>query len=656
MNDPLGASELSGAEPAMAGSKEPTLTAPVELFVVLQPTVNGTSKLSFKLHCDDPRGDLHYEDMGTSVLRKDPRDYFEDFFFEVTRLSTQSASVSAHKLEGIASRITRDLLSRQLMERLRMLRKRASHLHVLSEEPWIPWEALCLPSIHGSREAGGTFLAEEFAVTRWKEGRRPPDLLTFRRVALVAAEDAGLPQLDAERDLVLRLADTQRRVQIIQPSYAEVLKSFQEGDFDSWHFVGHGRSRNSQIDRSQLLLSSGDSFSSDDLYSAKFLNGTSPLVFLNVCEAARGGLSMTGLGGWAERFLEVGAGAFLGPLWEIKDSRAKSFAETFYGELLAGRSLSVAVRTARLAIREQFPGDPAWLAYVAYAPPMITCGSLAEEAESALPEEHRPDRVPTVEATTPPAAPQAPPSASRSRTPVEPGDGSPDERVHSLDGTVLLPVPAGVYRMGDRRIDPMTHREHRVRLNAFWIAQFPVTNEQYERFLEDQKNHAPPPFWQKEGFDDPRQPVVGVTWRDAQAYCRWAGLKLPTEAQWEAAARGSAAWPYPWGSDLPTPERANYGGHVGRPTPVDAHPEGCGPFGTCDQAGNVWEWCADSWSLTAYQERVDGEPDPWCQGDEKLCVVRGGSWQNPAKDLKAAYRDRATASMRLATQGFRCGL
>ncbi len=181
----------------------------------------------------------------------------------------------------------------------------------------------------------------------------------------------------------------------------------------------------------------------------------------------------------------------------------------------------------------------------------------------------------------------------------------------------------------------------------------PVTNEQYAAFLET-RHHRKPRFWDHKRFRDPRQPVVGVSWKDAKAYCDWAGLELPTEAQWEAAARGTDRRPYPWGNDNPSTEYADFGKSYDRdrPNPVGSHPRGSGPYGAQDQAGGVWEWCADVWSSTAYQDR-DGQRDPVAAGESAGRVVRGGSWAGVARLLRAAVRDGDGAGSRDRSLGFR---
>ena len=239
------------------------------------------------------------------------------------------------------------------------------------------------------------------------------------------------------------------------------------------------------------------------------------------------------------------------------------------------------------------------------------------------------------------------PIGSRELAPVE-------ERLHKVDETVLLYVPGGEYTLGAEDIGEEEKPVHRVVLSPFWIAKYPVTNEQYGRFLGANPGTRKPEYWTDKWFNQAQHPVVGVSWEEAQAYCRWAGLWLPTEAQWEAAARGADGRRYPWGESEPTPEHANFGGREGGTTPVGTYPKGAGPFGALDQAGNVWEWCEDVWDEAAYRNR-DGQRDPVSIGENPaVCCLRGGSWYLDAGNLAAAFRNRFWASDRLRIFGFRC--
>jgi len=229
------------------------------------------------------------------------------------------------------------------------------------------------------------------------------------------------------------------------------------------------------------------------------------------------------------------------------------------------------------------------------------------------------------------------------------------ERRHEKDGTVLVFVPGGLYTIGTNELSEQEKPVHRVRLSPFWIAKVPVTNEQYGRFMQANPGYRRPGFWSEELFNRPEQPVVGVSWEDAQAYCNWAGLILPSEVQWEAAARGPDSRRYPWGDEPPTPGRANYGGYQGKTTPVGSLEAGRGPFGTLDQAGNVWEWCADVLDAEAYARRETDALDPVVTiGEPAFRVLRGGSWLDKGENLMCAYRFRYWARLRRRFFGFRC--
>ncbi|HZF09024.1 MAG TPA: SUMF1/EgtB/PvdO family nonheme iron enzyme, partial [Thermoanaerobaculia bacterium] len=235
--------------------------------------------------------------------------------------------------------------------------------------------------------------------------------------------------------------------------------------------------------------------------------------------------------------------------------------------------------------------------------------------------------------TVPTPPPPGPPS-----TPL-PSPGK--KRVHKADGSVLVYVPGGEYVLGADDISENEKPVHRVVLSPFWIGKYQVTNEQYGRFLSTVPGTARPGYWHDKSFNQPRQPVVGVSWDQARAYCSWAGLALPSEAQWEAAARGRDRRRYPWGNEEPTAEHANFdgnSGNKGKTTAVGSFPRGAGPFGTLDQAGNVWEWCEDVWDEKAYQGREGAENPVNNGGDKAVRCRRGGSWYYRAGALAAAFR------------------
>lgn len=232
-----------------------------------------------------------------------------------------------------------------------------------------------------------------------------------------------------------------------------------------------------------------------------------------------------------------------------------------------------------------------------------------------------------------------------------------EDHFHEKDASVLVYVPGGVYTLGAEGLTEIEQPVHEVRLSPFLIGKYPITNEQYGRFLEAGTGYRKPAFWGEESFNRPLQPVVGVSWEDALAYCEWAGLTLPTEAQWEAAARGPDARLYPWGEEPPNRERANFGTFAGKTTPVGAFPAGVGPHGAHDMVGNVAEWCADVLDPEAYAKREAGEVDPVSsQSELDFRVLRGGSWLDQASELTVSLRGRYWARLRRRFIGFRCAL
>jgi len=224
------------------------------------------------------------------------------------------------------------------------------------------------------------------------------------------------------------------------------------------------------------------------------------------------------------------------------------------------------------------------------------------------------------------------------------------EVVNPKDGSVLVLIPPGDFLMGspDGQGNDNERPRHRTALDGYYIGRFEVTVGQYRRFcaetgrtMRDQVGHA----------DD--APVVEVNWEDADAYCRWAGLRLPTEAEWEKAARGGRDTTYWWG-DIPSHEMANYTGRSGADSWDDVSPVGRfppNPYGVHDMAGNVWEWVSDWYGERYYQASPAQNPTGPPTGDEK--VLRGGSWDGPADYMRHARRARDYRDYRSTLLGFR---
>ena len=236
----------------------------------------------------------------------------------------------------------------------------------------------------------------------------------------------------------------------------------------------------------------------------------------------------------------------------------------------------------------------------------------------------------------------------------------------AVTGIRLLWIPGGEFWMGADDTSPRERPVHRVRVSPFWLGETPVTNAQYEVFVRE-AGYQQPESWRDSRYSGRAQPMVGVSWDDAMAFCAWlsersgVNVRLPTEAEWEFAARGTDGRLYPWGNEEPDETRANYAPafqpNVGQPTPVGSYPAGRGPFGTLDQAGNVFEWCYDIYNGGVYGSRTGTVVDPaGPEGAQTRAIaraIRGGSWSVVADFLHAAYRHRIEPEYRGGNLGFR---
>jgi formylglycine-generating enzyme required for sulfatase activity len=215
---------------------------------------------------------------------------------------------------------------------------------------------------------------------------------------------------------------------------------------------------------------------------------------------------------------------------------------------------------------------------------------------------------------------------------------------------VLVYVPAGPFTMGSRDDNPSTwddeRPQHEVEVEGFWISRTEVTNAQYIRCV--MLGICPAP--QNDEYNRPEftdRPVTDVNWYDANAYARWVGGRLPTEAEWEKACRGTDGRIYPWGNFAPAPELLNYDGKIGRVTDVGSYPPGT--YGLFDMAGNAWEWTASRVYMYPYRAD-DGRNDLEAEG---IRGVRGGSWSLRWNYIRCAYRDGRDSDVFSDQIGFR---
>jgi formylglycine-generating enzyme required for sulfatase activity len=215
----------------------------------------------------------------------------------------------------------------------------------------------------------------------------------------------------------------------------------------------------------------------------------------------------------------------------------------------------------------------------------------------------------------------------------------------------MVLVPAGEFWMGSED-DSRETPPHRIYLDAFYIDTYEVNNVLYRRFMET-TGRAAPLYWSDAKWNSASQPVVGVSWYDADAYCKWAGKRLPTEAEWEKAARGTDGRKFPWGETWDSSRANSRESKLDRTVAVGSYPGGVSPFGAYDMAGNVWEWVADWYDDAYYKRGPDHNPHgPDSGGLHK--VLRGGSWLNLPPSLRTTNRNQATPVYRSQYIGFRC--
>ena len=243
-------------------------------------------------------------------------------------------------------------------------------------------------------------------------------------------------------------------------------------------------------------------------------------------------------------------------------------------------------------------------------------------------------------------------------------------RTSPKDGMVQVFVPAGNFLMGstDNQVTELKANcptcdflnetpQHNIYLDDFWIDRTEVTNAQYARCVAakecqqpalDSKNSMP--YYSDPKFAD--YPVFYINWNNAAAYCKWAGRSLPSEAQWEKAARGTNGAIYPWGDDNPNLNLLNSNQYIGATTKVGAYATGASPYGAFDMAGNVWEWVNDWYGVNYYAESPDKNPAGPSSGETR--VMRGGSWFDQDPIVRAANRGYQPFDTSQYNLGFRC--
>ena len=363
--------------------------------------------------------------------------------------------------------------------------------------------------------------------------------------------------------------------------------------------------------------------------------------------------------------------------------QAKEAQATTVAQALEYANLTATVSAQRLIYAEATANAVA----IEQSIPTATATHTATPTDTPLPT-HTPTATPT-------ATPSSTPSPTLIPTPLPTVAPTKADELYptvtqfwEADRSTLVFVPAGAFWMGSREGDPAVEAhekpQHLVTLDSYFIDQYEVTNAQFASFMNAAGDgtqerlwlaietatvriHRQNGIWQPdEGYE--RHPVAEASWYGAEAYCRWAGKRLPTEAEWEKAARGPDRRIYPWGNEFDGTRlnfcdvncertewrNANWSDGYAQTAPVDSYPDGQSPYGAFNMAGNVWEWVADRYAPDYYARSPQIAPQGPSTGD--LRIHRGGSWDSTEWFVRTAYRYPALPAHHAPTVGFRCAL
>ncbi len=362
---------------------QPAPPSDLELRVVRGSESN---RLFFTLHSTRADVGFHWLPVGDVTLTaQDPFAFLEHQFERLSDLAARDENATPAALaeataavtaigEALWDQVVPDLFKAGCWPEIKRLRARGvvRSLVITSDEPWIPWE-IVKPYTRDEvteGEESEPFWAEQFEMARWLAGRAASERTAVLAARLVAP-DLDLAYVEQEKQAFDALGARGVRVAPPLRTRTELRALLAEGGAQLIHVSAHGSFDAAAPGRAHLTLQDGP-FTADELSPSATagLRKARPLVFLNACSVGRLGLSLTGLGGWAERLIQTGrVGAFVGTLWEVNDRLAAAFAVEFYRRLFDGATLGQALQAARLHVRTLDPANPTWLAYTLYGDP-----------------------------------------------------------------------------------------------------------------------------------------------------------------------------------------------------------------------------------------------------------------------------------------------
>lgn len=516
------------------------------------------------------------------------------------------------------------------------------------------------------------------------------------RILGVVVEPAILPQskplnVEDEKQRVITAVRALEQQKLVELTWLDgqtalaLQRALRRGPWHILHFIGHG---GFDPQRNEGLLWLVDEQGQPEpLYATQLArllasqHANLRLVLLNSCEGARGSAQDL-LASTAATLVNSGIPAVLAMQYAITDGAAVQFARTFYEALADNLPVDAAVADARNAINLRDRLSLEWGTPVLYmhAPDGVlfavtekngTRRRLSGQETKTQPTQACPAAEPKEQ-----TAGEAPGQAAEGGA-VAPAVAKVPAEVRSVATPAVLVVstpplhfdwcsiPAGEFLLGsDRQKDahayPDEQPQHKLFLPDYRIARVPVTNEQYKQFM-DVTGHEAPEHWPNGQIPNNKanHPAVNLNWHDALAFCAWAQVRLPSEAEWEKAARGTDGRIYPWGDAAPDGQLCNFDMQAGSTTPVDRYPQGASCYGCLDMAGNVWEWTQSLWGDDW------GAPDfmyPYVPNDgrENLSaaesvfrVLRGGAYNLSGNYMRCAARYWLTPDLKYNNVGFR---
>ncbi|MGC9393874.1 MAG: SUMF1/EgtB/PvdO family nonheme iron enzyme [Anaerolineae bacterium] len=524
----------------------------------------------------------------------------------------------------------------------------------------LPWEFLYDP-----RRAEYVCLSQDTPIVRYLELPQPIHPLAVTpplRILGMVASPSDLRDLnvDLEKQRVetalrdLRDEGSVELTWLRGQTWRALQRAMRRGEWHIFHFIGHG-DFDATADEGLVMLCD-DNDKAQPMHAGRLgrmlanAKGRAlRLVLLNACEGATGSTRDL-FSSTASILVRRGLPAVLAMQYPITDRAAIEFSRTFYESLVDGLPVDAAVVESRVAISLAVNNTVEWGTPVLFMrSPDGVLFSLQPSAVS-----HQPDAGSRMQSVT--AQEVAAISESRSDVAMSSQSSAtliPEPKTHTPQPVTRLPfepelilIPAGEFLMGsdpkkDKSADSDEQPRHTLYLPGYWIAKTPVTNAQYAAFVKA-TGHKAPQHWENGTIPAGKDthPVVYISWDGAMAYCQWLAeatgkpYTLPSEAEWEKAARGTDGRLYPWGNTFDKSKCNVYASGIGETTPVDRYPQGASSYGVLDMAGNVCEWTCSQYKAYPY-DPADGREDVSASARR---VVRGGAFGNNGWGARCACR------------------